>query len=294
MSSSTLNLDKPLELIQKTYTLQTTNQLHENPSTARVSHAKISTHQPSRKSSVHDIHEVTRDDLNKILSDIQANLSRLKFLLETTVSVQTIRDEFFKLKDHLFMKILEFISKLSNESTRRGSITSRGNNSNTLIHHPQHLVYCIEHFRSELLKAKYLFNSLTNLSSIGTATLDNIQIKSISNSFYNQFQDENNRNDSQDSLQIKKDISILEDHAYVLSQQYYNHLSDWNNLDRTVTDEERINKTNGFHGNRLHGPQLKQKLSTASSIASMDDGNFCSRIYQKCQNICCLCTPNYI
>lgn len=34
-------------------------------------------------------------------------------------SVQTIREEFFKLKDHLFKKIQEFIHKLANESGKR-------------------------------------------------------------------------------------------------------------------------------------------------------------------------------
>ncbi len=51
--------------------------------------------------------------------DIQENLSRLKVLLETINSAPTIRDEFFKLKENLFKKIQEFISKLSNESGKR-------------------------------------------------------------------------------------------------------------------------------------------------------------------------------
>ena len=51
--------------------------------------------------------------------DIQENLSRLKVLLETINSAQTIRDEFFKLKDSLLKRIEEFILKLSNESGKR-------------------------------------------------------------------------------------------------------------------------------------------------------------------------------
>jgi len=67
MSSQGGNIDKPLELIQKTYNLQSTPATnHENGSQGRSSVAKVSIHQPSRKTSVHDIHEVTRDDLNKV------------------------------------------------------------------------------------------------------------------------------------------------------------------------------------------------------------------------------------
>jgi len=67
MSSTGANLEKPLELLQKTYNIQTTTTNNpENSPQARSSVAKASTHQPSRKTSVHDIHEVTRDDLNKV------------------------------------------------------------------------------------------------------------------------------------------------------------------------------------------------------------------------------------
>jgi hypothetical protein len=67
MSSTGGNFENPLELIQKTYNIQTTttNNLENSPQ-ARSSVAKVSIHQPSRKTSVHDIHEVTRDDLNKV------------------------------------------------------------------------------------------------------------------------------------------------------------------------------------------------------------------------------------
>ncbi len=71
MSSTGGNLDNALELIQKTYNSQTTptNNNHENLSQIRPSIAKVSIHQPSRKNSVHDIHEVTKDDLNKVKFD---------------------------------------------------------------------------------------------------------------------------------------------------------------------------------------------------------------------------------
>ncbi|CAF0950598.1 unnamed protein product [Adineta steineri] len=298
MSSTGANIDNPLELIQKTYNLQTTatatTNNHENISQSRSSIAKVSTRQPSRRTSVHDIHEVTRDDLNKIVADIQGNLSRLKFLLETIVSAPSCREEFFKLKDQLFTRISEFISKLSTESTRRGSITSKTNSSSLISYHPQHLVYCIEYFRSELVKSKYLFSSLTSSSSIGTATLNSTQVKPVINDFIIDQPTEDNQDmqATPDLIQIKKDISTLEGYAHDLTQRYYSQIPDWHTLDGT--SNEAANKTEGMTINRLRLIPLNPKLSTTSSLASFDDSNICSRIYQKCQNICCLCTPHYI
>jgi hypothetical protein len=57
MSSTGGNLEKPLELIQKTYNIQTTTNNPENSPQPRSSVAKASSHQPSRKTSVHDIHD---------------------------------------------------------------------------------------------------------------------------------------------------------------------------------------------------------------------------------------------
>jgi hypothetical protein len=67
MSSTGVNPDKPLELIQKTYHLQATNNNIEHPVQNRSSIAKVTHHQPSRKTSVHDVHEATREDLNKVM-----------------------------------------------------------------------------------------------------------------------------------------------------------------------------------------------------------------------------------
>jgi hypothetical protein len=66
MSSTGGNLDKPLELVHKTYHLQTTNNSIEQSSQNRPSVAKLSNHQPSRKTSVHDVQEATREDLIKV------------------------------------------------------------------------------------------------------------------------------------------------------------------------------------------------------------------------------------
>jgi hypothetical protein len=72
MTSNTSNIDNPLELVQKTYnipaktTTTTTTNNEENISLRRSSFAKISTHQPSRKNSIHDIHQITKDDFYKV------------------------------------------------------------------------------------------------------------------------------------------------------------------------------------------------------------------------------------
>ena len=71
MSSATgVNPDKALEVVQKTYDIQTTNNHHHPPehrSPVRQSATvKLSNHQPSRKTSVHDVQEATREDLNKV------------------------------------------------------------------------------------------------------------------------------------------------------------------------------------------------------------------------------------
>ena len=66
MSTTCVNPDKPLDVVQKTYHLQTTNNHTEHSSHNRSSVAKLPNHQPSRKTSVHDVQEATREDLNKV------------------------------------------------------------------------------------------------------------------------------------------------------------------------------------------------------------------------------------
>jgi hypothetical protein len=65
MTSTGGNPDKPLEIVHKIYHIQTNN-TSEQPLQNRPSIAKVSNHQPSRKTSVHDVQEATRDDLNKV------------------------------------------------------------------------------------------------------------------------------------------------------------------------------------------------------------------------------------
>jgi hypothetical protein len=64
--------------------------------------------------------------------------------------------------------------------------------------------------------------------------------------------------------------------------------------DGTMTVGRTTNNPDGLNVNRLRLVPLSQKLSTTSSMASIENTNFCTLLYQKCQNICCICTPNYI
>ena len=66
MPSTEMNADKPFELVQKTYHLQAQTQPIENSSQNRPSIVRVSNHQPSRKTSVHDVQEATRDDFNRV------------------------------------------------------------------------------------------------------------------------------------------------------------------------------------------------------------------------------------
>ncbi|CAF1556949.1 unnamed protein product [Rotaria magnacalcarata] len=303
MSSASVNIDKSLELIQKTYNLQitttTTTNNYEISSQIHSSNVKVSTHQPLRKTSVHDIHEVTKHDLQKIFGEIQDNLSRLKSLLETMNSVEMIRDDFFKLKEQLFNKVTDFIYKLANETGKRGSIISKGSSSTVSSNYPQNLVYCIEYFRNELAKAEYLFSSLTLSAAIGSATLDNINIQSFSISNIDQ-KPENHQDmkNFRDLIQIKKDISILEEHAYVLNQRYYSQIPDWHELDDTldkgITTSGTLIDSNLLNTNRLRIDEFNKKFSARSSITSNENSSFCANFYQKCQIICCICRPNYL
>lgn len=90
----------------------------------------------------------------------------------------------------------------------RGSIVSKGFSSSLISHHPQHLVYCIEYFRSELVKSEYLFSSLTLSASIGTATLNSIKVKPMFDSNYDQPPTNN------DDLQAFKDLIQLKKYFF--------------------------------------------------------------------------------
>ncbi|CAF3054589.1 unnamed protein product [Rotaria socialis] len=301
MISTGGNPDKRLELIQKTYHLQTTNNNIENSPPDRSLVAKVSSHQPSRKTSVHDVHEAHNDQFNKTVGEIHENLARINGILETMTSAASIRDEFGKIKLQLIVKIADFIYKLTNDSARRSSNNLK-NSSTNLTYNPQHIAYCIEYFRNQLIKAKYLFSSLTLSASIGSSTLDNIVVKSLST--INLQQTSSNGQDVQsieDITGIKKDILNLEEYIYLLNQRYANHIVDWQTLEdvaggtTTMTGEEKLLTTNvGFNIQRLGVTPAAQKLSATSSTTSIERSSFCARLHQKCQIVCCICTPNYL
>lgn len=50
----------------------------------------------------------------------------------------------------------------------------------------------------------------------------------------------------------------------------------------------------GLNVQRLGITAANQKLSATSSTTSIERSNFCARLYQKCQMVCCFCTPNYL
>ncbi|CAF1370069.1 unnamed protein product [Adineta steineri] len=304
MTSNGANQDKPLELIQKTYHLQTTTSNNiENSSQNRTLPAKVSNPQPSRKTSVHDVQEATRDDLNKIVGEIHEGLARLNGILETMTAAASVRDEFGKARLQLVVKITDFIYKLTSDSGRRSSNGFKGSSTN-LTYNPQHLAYCIEHCRNQLVKAQYLFSSLTLSASIGSSTLENIIVKSLSSidlrqSLLNPQDAQNN----EDIIEIKKDISILDEHVHLLNQRYSNQIPGWQTLDdvaggtttMATTGAEKLPPGDGgLNVQRLGVTPVAQKLSTTSSTTSIERSSFCARFYQKCQMVCCICTPHYL
>ncbi|UJR07576.1 hypothetical protein I4U23_011864 [Adineta vaga] len=302
MTSTGGNQDKPLEIIQKTYHLQTINNNIEISSQNRNSTVKVSNHQPSRKTSVHDVQEATREDLSKTVGEIHEGLSRLNGILETMTAAASIRDEFGKIKLQLIIKITDLISKLTQESGRRSSNGLKGNPTN-LTYNPQHLAYCVEYFRNQLVKAQYLFSSLTLSASIGSSTLENIIVKSLSTIDLQQTSSNfKNGQNNEDVIEIKKDISTLEENVYLLNQRFSNQIPGWQTLDdvaggttTATTGGEKLPASDvGLNVQRLGVVPVTQKLSTTSSTTSIERSSFCARLYQKCQMVCCICTPNYL
>lgn len=121
----------------------------------------------------------------------------------------------------------------------------------TLTYNPQHLVYCIDYFRSELFKAQYLFSSLTLTASIGSSTLENIVVKSLST--LNLQQTSSDSPDGQfnedivdiqrlingffpspfngfSSSSSSRDLCNLEENLHLLNQCYSNQISDWQTI----------------------------------------------------------------
>lgn len=300
MPSTGGNLDKSLEFVQKTYHLRATETNPEQTSQNRISTAKVSNPQPSRKTSVHDVQEATRDDLNKIVGEIHESLARLNGVLETMTAAASIRDEFGKLKLQLIVKITDFVYRLTNDSGRRSSNSMKGTPTN-LTYNPQQFAFCIEYFRNQLVKAQYLFSSLTLSASIGSSTLENIIVKSLSTIDLQRGTTTGPESDNnEDIIEIKKDIINLEEHVNLLNQRFSNQIPGWQTLDSiaagtATTGGEKLPAGDaGLNVQRLGVAPATQKLSATSSTTSIERSSFCARLYQKCQMVCCMCTPNYL
>jgi hypothetical protein len=61
-----------------------------------------------------------------------------------------------------------------------------------------------------------------------------------------------------------------------------------------MTGDGTLPNSDGLNSNRLRIGTFNRKLSRASSAGSNENSHFCTHLYQKCQMICCICTPNYI
>ncbi|CAF1625778.1 unnamed protein product [Adineta ricciae] len=214
----------------------------------------------------------------------------------------SVRDDFSKIKLQLVVKITDFIYKLTNDNGRRSSNGFKSNPTN-LTYNPQQFAYCIEYFRNQLVKAQYLFSSLTLSASIGSSTLENIIVKSLST--IDLQQTTSNPQDAQnneDVNEIKRDISTLEEHVHVLNQRYSNQVPGWQTLDdvaggatTATTGGDKLPVSDiGLNVQRLGVTPVTQKLSTTSSTTSIERSSFCARLYQKCQVVCCICTPHYL
>lgn len=310
MTSTGVQIDKPLELIQKTYHIPNPPNPNDQSSHGRASIVKNNqSHHPSRKTSVHDVQEATREEFNKTVAEIHESLARLNGILETMTAAASIREEFVKVKLQIVVKITEFILKLTKDTTKR----SETNLKMTFTYNPQHLVYCVDFFRSELYKAQYLFSSLTLTASIGSSTLENLIVRSLST--INVDQTPRNATDGQlvdDLLEMQRDLVYLEEHVQLLNQCYAHQISDWQTLEdlsnRTIngittartttaltTGNEKLTSAHaGLTSQRLGVHSINQKLSATSSTTSIEHSSFCARLYRKCQMVCCICTPNYL
>jgi hypothetical protein len=122
-----------------------------------------------------------------------------------------------------------------------------------------------------------------------------------------------------------RDISNLEEYVYLLNQRYSNQIPGWQTLGyfsflficshgnvvsfflfliedfaagtmttMTAGGEKLPVGDAGLSVQRLGITPVTQKLSTTSSTTSIERSNFCARFYQKCQMVCCICTPNYL
>lgn len=177
--------------------------------------------------------------------DIHEGLSRLNGILQTMNAAAAIREEFGKVKIQLIVKLTEFISRLANEPNRgfvssssedipfslSASSRSETNLKIQLSYNPQHLVYCVDYLRGELIKAQYLFTSLTLTASIGSSTLENLPVKSLSTlNLQATCNPISSPQINEDLAELQRDVASLEEHSLLLDQRFAPQISDWQTL----------------------------------------------------------------
>ena len=94
------------------------------------------------------------------------------------------------------------------KSSSRSSTTLKGNSA-ILTYNPQQFAFCIEYFRNQLRKAQYLFSSLTLSASIGSSTLENVIVKSLSTIDLHQTPS------NPSNLQTKEDLNEMKKYAFL-------------------------------------------------------------------------------
>ena len=65
-------------------------------------------------------------------------------------------------------------------------------------------------------------------------------------------------------------------------------------IDDVAGERRLLTGNNESNDPRIRINPTVQKLSITSSVSSTEHSNFCVRVYQKCQMICCICTPRYL
>ncbi|CAF0816200.1 unnamed protein product [Didymodactylos carnosus] len=223
--------ENPLHLIQSSYntnviTKQPQSQQRQNIQQDIVenfsqgdNHSNTGGSKAKRKSSVHDVSEVSKEEFSKILIDLHEGFARLREHLEN-LNYSTIQDsqyleELRKSKRQLIMNIKNVIDKkIIQETTlasRRSSFVQKQVLNNLYAHH---VIYLIEYFRTELFKTHYLFNTFTLSSSLNSSNLLVDRQKSVAL--------------TEDMVEFKKDMGDLEDYAYILGQKFYYQIPDIN------------------------------------------------------------------
>ena len=92
-------------------------------------------------------------------------------------------------------------------------------------------MYCVDYLRGELIKAQYLFTSLTLTASIGSSTLENLPVKSLSAlNLQATCNPTSSPQINEDLAELQRDVASLEEHSSLLDQRFAPQISDWQTL----------------------------------------------------------------